>query len=449
MSTKETNTLEKYGIQPKEADEKSYLGTNALKLLLSTIVKELEKKSDTTHQHNASEIIEDALHKFVTEEQIKDWSTRSVSFKATKTDLTTADDDIIRNYFETTGVGETPKQDDTFVIETVVADTVYERSSYVYTGEKWEAITGHVDASKVILRRDFVGAGNWDNIGNLTKGSIKGSGLSVEDFILNMVTKRLQPTITSQPSVSGFSLSGAGAVEAGTKITTASFGTARLSTGSYTYGPATGVVAQSYTIDRIAEPAGLNANGITSAASGTDNNGGLGFIIGDDTGEGANVCTSLKYRVTVTHNEGVIANDNLGSTSSPNIKISAGSKQQVTGAYTPFRKFFYGSSSEKTEINSALVRGYTHSNAAYRAQTLTINAKPGDARVLIACVATAKGVTRVINESALNADITDAFKKSTVEVEGANGFKAITYNVWTFEPAAPFEQAATLKVTLG
>lgn len=97
--------------------------------------------------------------------------------------------------------------------------------------------------------------------------------------------------------------------------------------------------------------------------------------------------SSLKYRVTATHGAGVTAKDNLGAASSP--------------------------------------------------------------VVAIACIATAKGVTKVINETAMNADVTSTFTKSTVSVEGANGYAAKDYNVWVFEPAVAYGNAAVLKVTLG
>ena len=56
---------------------------------------------------------------------------------------------------------------------------------------------------------------------------------------------------------------------------------------------------------------------------------------------------------------------------------------------------------------------------------------------------------KVINETALNADVTDTFIKKTVAVEGANGYTAKDYNVWVLEQAVPYENAAVLKVTLG
>ena len=38
---------------------------------------------------------------------------------------------------------------------------------------------------------------------------------------------------------------------------------------------------------------------------------------------------------------------------------------------------------------------------------------------------------------------------SSVPVEGANSYAAKDYNVWVFEPAVAYGNAAVLKVTLG
>ena len=158
---------------------------------------------------------------------------------------------------------------------------------------------------------------------------------------------------------------------------------------------------------------------------------------------------SLKYKLTVTHGAGVTADDNLGDDSSPAVSITAGSKTKETSAYTPFRNVFYGASTTKPTLDSAAIRALTPTGKAYAAGSLTINVPAGAQRVVIACDATKTGVTKVINQTAMNADVTATFTKSTVDVEGAEGYTAINYNVWCFEPAVPYENTATLVVTLG
>lgn len=314
-------------------------------------------------------------------------------------------------------------------------------------------MTGNVDADKVILHENITLAGGYTQVGNLTKSqngtaTFSTKGKSVMDALTEIFSKRLQPSITAQPSIGTFTLTGAGAVEAGTKVAAAAYSGATLNAGSYQYGPATGVTATNWKVERITNAATTQVTTADAASltAGSDNNGGAGFIIGD---AGDNAVSSLKYRVTATHGAGVTAKDNLGADSSPVVAIAAGSKTKDTAAYTPFRNVFYGTSADKPALDSAAIRALGKTGKAYAASTLTINVPVGAQRVAIACIATAKGVTKVINETAMNADVTSTFTKSTVSVEGANGYAAKDYNVWVFEPAVAYGNAAVLKVTLG
>lgn len=373
-------------------------------------------------------------------------------YAATKADLSASDDSVISGYF-TQHTDAKPKKGDVFVVTTTVDGSTYEQSAYFYDGSAWVAMTGSVDADKVILRENITLAGGYTQVGNLTKSqngtaTFQTKGKSVADILTEIFSKRLQPTITAQPSVTGFALNGAKAVEAGTQVAAASYGTAELNPGSYKYGPDTAVVASGWKVERITDKATTEvANAETaSLAAGSDNNGGAGFVIGD---AGGDAVASLKYKATATHGAGVTAKDNLGSDSNPAVAIAAGTKSKETFAYTPFRNYFYGATAEKPTLNSDYIRSLTKSGKAYAAGTLTINVPVGAQRVAIACIATAKGVTKVINETAMNADVTSTFVKSTVPVEGANGYSAKTYNVWIFEPAVAYGNAAVLKVTLG
>lgn len=373
-------------------------------------------------------------------------------YAATKADLSTSDDSVISGYF-TQHTDAKPKKGDVFVVTTAVDGSTYEQSAYFYNGSAWVAMTGSVDADKVILRENITLAGGYTQVGNLTKSqngtaTFQTKGKSVADILTEIFSKRLQPTITAQPSVTGFALNGAKAVEAGTQVAAASYGTAELNPGSYKYGPDTAVVASGWKVERITDKATTEvANAETaSLAAGSDNNGGAGFVIGD---AGGDAVASLKYKATATHGAGVTAKDNLGSDSNPAVAIAAGTKSKETAAYTPFRNYFYGATAEKPTLNSDYIRSLTKSGKAYAAGTLTINVPVGAQRVAIACIATAKGVTKVINETAMNADVTSTFVKSTVPVEGASGYVAKDYNVWIFEPAVAYGNAAVLKVTLG
>ena len=369
-------------------------------------------------------------------------------YAGTKEDLSASDDSVIAAYFKAhTDVAV--KKGDVFVVTTTVGNSTYEKSAYFYDGKAWVAMTGNVDADKVILRENITLAGGYTQVGNLTKSqngtaTFSTKGKSVMDALTEIFSKRLQPSITAQPSIGTFTLTGAGAVEAGTKVAAAAYSGATLNAGSYQYGPATGVTATNWKVERITDKATTEvANAETaSLAAGSDNNGGAGDAGGD-------AVASLKYKATATHGAGVTAKDNLGADSSPVVAIAAGSKTKDTAAYTPFRNVFYGTSADKPALDSAAIRALGKTGKAYAASTLTINVPVGAQRVAIACIATVKGVTKVINETAMNADVTSTFTKSTVSVEGANGYAAKDYNVWVFEPAVAYGNAAVLKVTLG
>lgn len=395
------------------------------------------------------------LDGYVTDEELSEVLAQAgagTAYSGTKTDLVTSDSQVITDYFEEHS-DSIPKQGDVFVVTTIVEDKPYEMSAYFYQGNQWVAITGNVDADKVILREDITLAGNYTQFGNLTKSAngtsiLDSQGKSVTDVLREILSKRLQPTITAQPSISGFSLSGAKAVEAGTSLESVNLTAGNLAPGTYQYGPETGVTASNWVVQRITD-LGTDQIASVDAASlspQTDNNGGTGFIIGDEGGEG--VVSSLKYKATVTHGAGVTAKDNLGTDSDPVVAIQAGTKEKTTTAYTPYRNFFYGATTDKPTLDSDYIRGLNKSNKAYVAGEFTINVPVGAQRVCIACISSKGGVIKVINETAMNADVTSTFTMSVVKVEGAEGYTAVNYKTYVFEPAVPYENTATLKFTL-
>lgn len=448
--------LERYGVDPRvgEAQEK-YAGKETIDLIVKAIYEDLDTKADGAHKHAATDITEDDTHKFVTQALFDKISRDRKVYELAKADLNAADETVLTTVKDM-------KEGDLAIVKTAITTgeapsqttTEYEYSAYMYLGNKWVALSGKVDADKVIIRKDFLGAGDWDRIGNYTKGktetsTIKANGISVFDFLTNMVTAKIQPKVTAEPAVSGFTLEGAKSVEVGTKIETAKFKGATLSAGSYTYGPATGVVAKTYKVDRICDPARLSKESVGNAAAGEDNNEATGFILGDDPAHASNVVKTLKYKMTIGYNEGVVAHDSTKNPSVPEVKIAAGNKSQETASYTCFRKYFYGATTDTEALTSDIVRGLTNSNGAYKPQTITVTVPAGSKRVVIATIGTAKGVTKVINKSAMNADMTAAFTQATLQVEGANRFKPVEYKVWTYQPAVPYENTTTLEVTLG
>lgn len=353
---------------------------------------------------------------------------------------------------------------DIAIINTVESGVTYSTVSYIYNGTEWKALCGTLTAEDIVFDKDIVLAGDYTAVGNITKGATETKTLSAKGRTLGAImeeifTKTLQPSITANPAVSGFNIttSGAGEVEAGTKVSSVAFGTATLSAGSYTYGPATGITATGYSVKRVVTGTGtdvatLNNAEVATAASGSDDNSGNGFVIGDQGG--SNTVATLKYTVTVSHGEGAVAVDNRGNTSNPEVKIASGSKTQTTSkAYSCYRKVFWGTTTDfnptiDSDYIRALVNGTTNGKKCTgNNMTLTLNVPEGAKTLIVAYPATYRDMSSVKYVENSNSEVGDTFTKSTVDVEGANDYTAISYKVYVYS-AEGGVTARTYNVTI-
>lgn len=308
-------------------------------------------------------------------------------------------------------------------------------SAYVFdrTTSKWVACTGNVDAAAVILTDDITLAGNYTQVGNLTKpqagtATFSTAGKSVEDALTEIFSKKLQPTKT-EPSVS-ITFSQAKAYEVGTQVTPAY--SATLNAGSYTYGPETGITAKTWEVTDTDDHTATAAAGSFAK-----------FTVGDTT--------NYKITATATYDAGAVAKDNLGGNSDPVVQIAAGSKQATSGAVTGYRSFFYGVVDNTDPLTSAIIRGLTNGGAYNGSKTFTINATSTAKRIVVAIPSSSSraGLTSVILTSAMNTPITDSYVKTAkaVKVEGVGGYTAVDYDVWVYQPAA-IDAGEVHKVTL-
>ena len=353
---------------------------------------------------------------------------RDSLYKYTRTDASQSDADAI-----SAALGEnTAVQGDIVVITTTVEGSTYEQSAFMYDGTQWAAMTGKVDADKVILQNDITMAGNYTQVGNLTKEQTKTAtfatkGKSVAEALTEILSKRLQPTIKSNPAVT-LTFGQEKAYEVGTTVSPTY--SASLSAGSYTYGPATGITATSW---EISDTAGNTAD--------TDSGSFEDVIVTDNT----------NYQITAKANygAGTVAVDNLGDTSKPEVKIAAGSATKTSGAITGYRNTFYGTVTEKAEVTSTIIRGLTKSNKALaNGNSFTVNIPVGAKRVIFAYPATLRDVSSVKDVNGLNAEIKSAFTKTTLTVAGAGADAGIEYKVYTTDFADPVEKANSYTVQI-
>ena len=324
-----------------------------------------------------------------------------------------------------------PSQGDMAIVEQKFGDvakadgTRTSRTAYSYDGEKWCAMDGNYNAKNVYFDGDFTYTNAIGAVGAPSGGSgtLAASGKSVEEFMASILAKEANPH-TTQPVASVKITGGNGTFEIGTKKNIAY--SASLSAGSYTYGPATGVVAGTVT---------ASFDGKTKeGATGTFEN-----VVADGT---------KKLTVSITHNEGAVPKTNLGNAYAAG-KIAAGTKTaEASQTFVGVRHMFYGPMTTDAELNSENIRKLTH-EAASRKTISTFGAGAGAVKVVVAVPASIS-VKKVLMPSAMNADATASFVKQagSIQVEGAEGFTAAAYNVWVYKPAS-IDSSETYAVTIG
>lgn len=353
---------------------------------------------------------------------------RDSLYKYTRTDASQSDDAAIAAVLGSNAA----VQGDIVVITTTVEGNAYEQSAFMYDGTQWAAMTGNVSADKVILQDDIVMAGNYTQVGNMTKSqngtaTFATKGKSVSDALTEIFSKRLQPGTPTAPAVT-LTFGQAKAYEVGTTVTPTY--SASLSAGSYTYGPATGITATSWEVTDTAGNSATTASGSFAEV-----------VVADGT--------NYKITAKATYGEGAVAKDNLGSDSSPVIKIAAGSATKTSGAITGYRNTFYGSVTEKAELTSTIIRGLTKSNKALaNGNSFTVNIPVGAKRVIFAYPATLRDVSSVKDVNGLNAEIKSAFTKTILTVAGAGADAGIEYKVYTTDFADPVAKANSYTVQI-
>ena len=334
-------------------------------------------------------------------------------------------------FTQANSVGELPavaKQGDMGVVISAIdgADgTKKSYTAYVYDEGVWKAMDGNYDAGNVYFGEDLT---YTVAIGTLAKpngsSTLSAKGKSVKEVLASILAKEANPDKT-EPSVSFTTSTGLGTYEIGTKrnLTYA----VSLDAGEYTYGPATGITAQSWSVV---------CDGVTKTTA----NGTFENVVAE--------ATAKKIVATATYGDGAIPVTNLGN-EYPAGKIVAGSKSKESSSYVGVRYMFWGPMTTDAELSSANIRALAHKEAGSKKTLSTFGAGAGAKKVVVAVPAGYK-ITKVLMPSALNADVTALFVKQGTQsqVEGANGYTAAAYDVYVYQPAS-IDAGETYSVTIG
>ena len=336
---------------------------------------------------------------------------------------------------------------DIAVVKAGIAGDKKSYTSYVYDGEKWVATDGNYSAANVYTNSKITLAGDYGqdsrkdkitSIGNLRIGDEIAAGTSLQSLLMDMLSQRLQPAITANPSIS-ITLNEAGAKEVGTEVTpTYKTGT---NDGAYTYEATTGVTFSGWNIETV------NRNTVHEGAelqkeTATATTGSFTkFVVDEDT----------NYKVTATANgtAGTIAVDNLGDPSNPTIQIAAKDGYTATSsAVTGYRAWFYGykkgsdAKFDVANLTSANIRSLTASNGSIPAK---INAT--EMQQMFFAIPKGKK-TKIAVEGTNPVAPQTVSGPITISVEGANGFTAIDYDVWYISNATAAAGSQDYNITV-
>ena len=296
---------------------------------------------------------------------------------------------------------------DTAIVKRDIAGGKSSYTAYVYDGE-WKAMDGNYRADNVYFDKDLIYTANIGvkTVPGSGSGTITAAGKNVKQVLESILAEEKNPS-TIQPAAS-VTATNVGTFEIGTSKNISY--TAKLSAGSYTYGPNTGIVAGT----------------VTATCDGKTLTGATGTFEGV-VAEAA----EKKVSVSIEHVAGATPKTNLGNAYEAG-KIAAGTKTAISSGIKGVRHMFYGALKSDTDLDSATIRSLKH-EAATKKTITTFGAGSGAKKVVIACPA-GYNVAKVLMPSAMNADATASFVKQagTVNVEGAEGYATAPYTIWVY-----------------
>lgn len=355
-----------------------------------------------------------------------------------------------------------PQKGDIAVCKRVIGDisTAASMTAYMYDGEHWCALDGNYDASNVYFAKDFTLAGSYTAVGNVTKssnaatGTLSAKGKSLEQLIQNIFTKELNPT-NDLPTIA---LSGDEdkTGEVGTSFTLPTVTVKVSDVGSYTYGPATGInfpigkltIAECASTSTLSDITGASNKKSNTTVAVKDSTVSLtasnakGTVYTDSA-------ISYTFDAAGEYTEGAMPVTNLGNNYESK-KIAAGTAHcdARTIKRTGWRNYWYGfvsttTAAGLTRITDSAAANYnkvtdgtktlTAGGAAISNKTLpTIAAVAGDRMPVVVFPTSAnKKVASATMPGSLNSSVDFTFI-TTVNLAGANGASAVSYDVWGY-----------------
>lgn len=359
----------------------------------------------------------------------------------------------------------TPTDGDTAVVVKPIYDGATKKTytAYVYENSAWKAMDGNYSASNVFLTSNLT---YTTNVGTLKLGSGESSataevqGQSIQEFISGLLAETVDPTVVNPKytlAQNGSTISGN--AEPGDTIS--AFGwNGSYTDGTYSFGYVGKTGAK--------ENAGCTASyKMTCTADGT-------FSTSDSVVDGTFTLTTpvtlADTGKTVATMTGVCTYadstrtpvNNIG-TAVESLKIAGSTiSKQFSVSVTGTRRCFWGfkgtedipSIANPAAITSAEVRGLQNSVKDFvtfasgkTSATSVVKVDSGMKQVFFVAPAGKYESLSVIHSNSMNTPLTFIKVASGAQVEGANGYTAVAYDVWYYTQTAGFEGEAELTLT--
>ena len=339
---------------------------------------------------------------------------------------------------------------DIAIVKAGIAGDKHSYTSYVWDGAKWVATEGNYSAANVYTNSKITLAGDYGtygtsshkhtvtSIGNKRIGDTIEAGTSLQSLLMDILSQRLQPSITTNPSIS-VTLNEAGAKEVGTEVTpTYKVGS---NDGAYTYEDTTGVTFSGWKVTTVGRNTVHEGTDLQAENSTSTTGSFTKFVVDEDT--------NYKLSVTANGTAGNVAKDNLGDPSSPTVQIAAKDGYSAnSSAITGYRAWFYGykkgsdTKFDVANLTSANIRSLTASNGSIPAK---INATEMQQMFF---AAPAGKITKVTVEGTNPVAPQTVLGPVTVSVEGKDGFAAIDYDVFYISNATAAAGSQDYNITV-
>ena len=258
------------------------------------------------------------------------------------------------------------------------------------------------------------------NVGNFTKGQTVDIN-DLQTILTNMLSQEFNPTRQTPPTVTLTATQNT-AYEVGTKVSPTF--TCSLSKGSYVANGTpqdAGVTAKSWTVTCGGAEETTNTSGTFAEVTVADGN------------------NNKVIKAVAVGSEGAIPKTNFGNNYDEDGTLGVrymdnAQYQKSSGDITGFRAWFMYIGEDMSPLDSAVIRGYSGAN---KGNSASAGNKPdvpipaGTKRVMIAIPEGGKTLKSVIDVDGMGLEVITNFVKTTVSVEGVDGYTAKNYNVWT------------------